>query len=257
MSAMAEKSYPNPPIAEAVISLQFRQETPFDCSQVNHVGRLLASKFPNSSPIHLFELNFGVVPEDMAAANRRESSRPIEVGVRLANDLNNRVLQIQQNSFTFSHMAPYTSWEGFKNEAIELWKLFTENYPALTVTRVSTRYINRIAIPNESIELHDYFHLYPKIPEGIPQDVTGMLLQVQMPQNDLGNAKAVVNLALAEAEQSLPGHLVVILDIDLVTEVSALPSGSDAPWEQLDKSRQRKNELFEAFITDETRKLFL
>jgi len=251
---MAEKSYPNPPIAEAVISLQFRQEAPFECSQVNQVGRLLASKFPNSSPIHLFEVNFGVVPEDMSAANRRESPRPKEVGLRLANDLNNRVLQIQQNSFTFSHMAPYSSWESFKDEVVELWNLFIENYPALTVTKVSTRFINRISIPKESIELHDYFHLYPKIPEGIPQDVTGMLLQLQMAQKDIGDATAVINLALAEP--NLPNHLAVILDIDLFTEVPALPSNSSALWQQLDKSRQRKNELFEAFITDETRKLF-
>ena len=251
---MAEKSYPNPPIAEAIISLQFRQETPFECSQVNHVGQLLAAKFPNSSPIHLFEVNFGVVPEDMSAANRRESPRPIEVGIRLANDLNNRVLQIQQNSFTFSHMAPYTSWENFKAEILELWQLFTDNYPALAVTKVSTRFINRISIPQVSIELYDYFHLYPKIPEGIPQDVTGMLLQLQMPQKDIGNATAVINLGLAEP--TLPNHLAVILDIDLFTEVPGLPSNSSALWEQLDKSRQRKNELFEAFITDETRKLF-
>jgi uncharacterized protein (TIGR04255 family) len=149
-------------------------------------------------------------------------------------------------------MAPYTSWEEFRSEAMLLWEKFVSNYCPIEVTKCAVRFINKVSIPQVSIEMRDYFHLYPQIPDGISQEVNGMLLQLQLPQADI-EAIAIVNLALAQPD--LPNHMTVVLDIDIFAEQLNLSSASPTIWTALEKVRARKNDLFESFITDETRKL--
>jgi uncharacterized protein (TIGR04255 family) len=250
---MPTKYYKNAPIAEAIINIHFRQIDTFDCTKIRALGDVFAEHFPVVAPIHMVHLSVG----DLGAGkvDTIPSHAAMEVGVRLTNDKSDRVLQIQQGSFALSHMAPYSSWGNFRAEAKSLWEKFVASYCDIEVTGCSVRFVNKVVIPHPSIELSDYFHLYPKIPEGIPQDVNGMLLQLQMPQADIG-AVAVINLALAQPE--LPNHMTVVLDIDLVVgQADAIPSGSPDIWTALDRARNRKNDLFESFITDETRKLIL
>lgn len=247
------KQYPNPPITEAVISIRFKQEGPFDCKALGEFKRSVQENFPVSAPVHLLELTLSSPTLENGAVGAMLPS-PTEVGLRLATATNSRVIQIQQSDFTLSHLPPYESWAPFINEMKLLWEKFVERYVAVSVTRVSVRFINKIEIPKVSIEMEDYFNIYPTIPKGIHQDFTGMLLQVQMPQPDLGNSTAVVNLALATPDD--PKNIAIALDIDLFTEMQSVDSRSPAIWETLDNSRNRKNELFEAFITDNTRRLF-
>jgi len=247
---MPTRYYNNAPIAEAIINIQFRQIDPFNCATIRALDKVFVDKFTTSTPIHWVEFNvIGLEPSGVPSA---ASTMPSEIGIRLSNLNNDRVLQIQRGNFAFSHMAPYSSWGEFRAEAKPLWDKFVSNYCPIEVTRCSVRFINKISIPHPSIELHDYFHLYPKIPKGISQDVNGMLLQLQMPQSDISST-AVINLALAQPE--LPNHMTVVLDIDLVAEQPNLAPSSADIWATLDKARNRKNELFESFITDETRKL--
>jgi uncharacterized protein (TIGR04255 family) len=122
------------------------------------------------------------------------------------------------------------------------------------VTRIALRYINRIYIPQTVYELSDYFRLYPQIPEKIPQDINGFFMQFQMPQKDLAaNALAVINLASAQMRED--GAQSVALDIDLFTACELEPS-SEEIFSLLEIIRTRKNELFEACITDKSRELF-
>jgi uncharacterized protein (TIGR04255 family) len=247
---MPTRYYKNAPIAEAIINIQFRQAEAFDSAVVRALGEVFAERFPIKSPIHFVEFNVGSLEPNSPGSPAAPT--PTEVGIRLSNEKNDRVLQVQQGSFAFSHMPPYSSWGQFRAEAKSLWELFTQNYGSLTVTRCAVRFINKISIPKSTIELRDYFNLYPQLPEGISQDVAGMLLQLQMPQSDLG-ATAVINLALAQPE--LPEHMTVVLDIDLLADQPGLAADSPNVWAALDQARTRKNDLFESFITDETRKI--
>ncbi len=77
-------------------------------------------------------------------------------------------------------------------------------------------------------------------------------MQLQMKQSDL-DALLVVNETLAP--QTEPTRLPVVFDIDVARE-HVWPVDSVEVWDFLDKLRDRKNEVFEASITDDARKLF-
>lgn len=247
---MPTRYYKNAPIAEAIINIQFRQVGNFDCAAVRALDAVFADRFPIKSAIHQVEFNVENLGSDVPGAVPPPT--PKEVGIRLSDEKSDRILQIQHGSFALSHMPPYSSWGQFRAEAKFLWEKFLTSYSEVTITRCSVRFINKIAIPHQSIEMQDYFHLYPKIPESISQNVSGMLLQLQMPQNDI-NATAVINLALAQPES--PDHMTIVLDIDIVTDLSHTAVESEDIWSTFDRARTKKNELFESFITDETRKI--
>jgi len=155
---------------------------------------------------------------------------------------------------TFSHLAPYRSWKAFSNEARPLWERYVESVKPEAVTRVALRYINRIYIPLQNYELMDYFRLYPQIPEKIPQDITGFFMQFQMPQTDLTkNGMAVINIAATPPRED--GAQGVILDLDVFATCELQPSTTEI-FDLLEIIRIRKNELFEACITDRSRDLF-
>ncbi|MNC96343.1 hypothetical protein D3C83_136960 [compost metagenome] len=63
---------------------------------------------------------------------------------------------------------------------------------------------------------------------------------------------AIINQGLTEPVK--PGHISIVLDIDVFR--LGIESWKDSEvWAFLDKLRGRKNEIFEACITDRTREL--
>lgn len=246
---MTQKHYSRAPVVEAIIDIQVKMSEGFSHESFDAVHSKLIERFPTKSPIQM--VHMGVGPDVQAEGELQFSSSKTDLGLRLTSKDNSRILQVRVNGFTYSHLPPYTSWEVLRNEAHEVWLIFVELCKPQTVVRCALRFVNRIEILKPSIELNDYFCLYPEIPKGIPQDVSGMFMQLQMPQKDLEGI-AVINQAVAEPTS--PGTVSVLLDFDLF-QVHEYAPGDEVIWHYLDKLRNRKNELFEACITDETRRL--
>lgn len=246
---MTQKYYLKAPIVEAIVDIQVKMAEGFSHTSFNAVHSELSERFPTKSPIQMVQMGMG--PDAQMEGALQLSSSKTDLGLRLTSKDNSRILQVRENGFTFSHLPPYTSWETLRTEAREVWRIFVELCKPQMVVRCALRFVNRIDIPKLSVELHDYFYLYPEIPKGIPQDVSGMFMQLQMPQKDLEGI-AIINQAVAEPIS--PGTVSILLDFDLF-RVHEYAPGDEAIWQYLDKLRDRKNELFEACITEETRRL--
>jgi uncharacterized protein (TIGR04255 family) len=248
---MAERHYRNAPITEALIDLQVEFINVPPQSRFVEVAQALSDQFPTSSVMRQFEMNIG----DVEADGRPMVKSDAEVGMRLTSSGQDRILQIQQRGFTYSHLPPYTQWASFCAEAKELWARFVQEFAPIAVTRAAVRYINRIVVPANAAKFDEYFTLYPKVPEGITDPLTGCFVQMVLPQPNVAEqAAAVINFALEPAQA--PGSLSFLLDFDLFS-TCRLPPDSDDVWAMLERLRTRKNELFEASITDVTRDLFI
>ncbi|MFA8392066.1 TIGR04255 family protein [Burkholderia ubonensis] len=249
---MAERHYPKAPITEALIDLQVAFTSPPEYSDFVRYAESLATTFPSSSPINVLQVKFedGVVKTE----DPSNDSTMAKIGVRLTSTAADRILQVQRRGFTYSHMPPYTRWSSFCAEAKVQWDQFVSTFSPSSVTRAAVRYINRIVIPSPSADIKEYFRLYPQVPEDVPQTITGSFMQLVMPQSDISNsAAAVINFALEP--QSAPGTLSFLLDFDVFSACQLAPSG-DEVWNTLAQLRNRKNELFEASITNAARELF-
>ena len=232
--------------SEAIIELTINPVTDIEkCVQGFKVD--IEKDFPRSEKIASIEARF----EAQQELEIKVSSQMFNQGLRFWKSDNSRVILAKANGMTFSHQPQYTNWESFRTEAEKVWKIYQKHFTPCNLTRIGLRYINRVDIDLETVELEDYFNLYPQVPKGIPQLVSHMTMQVQMPQDDL-NAMAVINQTTVDP--AIEKGFSLILDIDLIAPTK-MDGSDDDVWRHLDKLRCRKNKLFEEIITDKTREL--
>lgn len=244
---MSNRHYSRAPIIEAVIDIQVALPSDFPIAYLSDLADRLKDEFPIRTKVASFQMQVDANIED--GNSSKVTSTQDELGLRLVDNANTRILQLKKTGFSYSHLPPYTDWDHFSKEARGYWELFVQHCKPEKVTRCAVRYINRIDIQKAPIEIEDYLNIYPHIPKSIPQTVTAMHMQLQMPQVDLGSM-AIINEAVVEPE--IPNGFSVIVDIDLFKILSIEPT---KVWDTLEQLRIRKNELFEGFITDRTREL--
>lgn len=81
--------------------------------------------------------------------------------------------------------------------------------------------------------------------------MNGFFMRVAIPQDDL---KGVLLINQTIVPPPKPEVTSVVLDIDLFRETD-VSTDEQSVWEFFEKLRERKNEVFEACITDNARRL--
>jgi uncharacterized protein (TIGR04255 family) len=242
--------YPNAPLIEALVDIQVSMPSTFSVDLLTKFADSLKVAFPVKNDLYQLNTMVQFGPE---ADNQSATSSQNHIGFRLSDAENKKVIQIREGGFSFSLLKPYSDWDSFSGEATKYWGEFVSTCKPEKVVRCALRYINRIDIPLQTVEIEKYLNVYPNMPD-MPDDetytVAGMQMSVLLPQGDLGDA--VVNLATVDAYS--PDGTSILLDIDIFKLVGLNPS-SDVVWNLLKSQRDRKNKLFENFITDKTREL--
>ncbi len=243
-----QKRYKSAPIIEAVIEIRVNPVESLKPESLNGLVSSLRSQFPKVTGMHRVEMGFAI--EEGKDLNFKSQHAPF--GVRLAKADESRVMQIRRDGFAYSHLEPYTDWATFRGEAYPLWQEYRRVAHEGQLTRCGLRYINRVDVPGDPVEIKDYFELYPEIPEKLTnQDVDGMVVNLTMPQPDIECGATITQALVSPAKK---GHISFLLDIDLFRENISAWSDADV-WAYFDKLRDRKNEIFEGCITDRTREL--
>jgi uncharacterized protein (TIGR04255 family) len=161
---------------------------------------------------------------------------------------------MRAGGFTFSRLAPYQSWPPFRSEARRLWEVAQPVVKSEVVTRVAVRYVNRLELPLPFGDFKEYLRTVPEISPSLSQGLSAFFMQLHMPQPDI-SAVAVLNLRLEPvAAEPLQKSVTVILDVDLFKE-SEIPQNDEGLWALFEQLHVKKNEIFEACITDRTREL--
>lgn len=242
--------YDRAPIIEAVIDIQVKLSSLPAIAVFESIASALRPSFPVHVDANQVSINLTVD----AAGQPTTSAQHLGTGKRLTNAANDRVLLVQPRGMSLSHLAPYSEWKKFRAEGVAAWREYVETVRPIAVTRLALRYINRIYVPEQTLQLEDYFNLYPATPSDFLQPIAQLFMQIQVPQQDMGpGVVAVVNLASAgKREDGANGFM---LDIDLAAAQEMTVDGEHV-FSRLDELRMRKNELFETFITDKTRELF-
>jgi len=249
----AQKHYSRAPITEAIIDFRVALAEGFVPDKFGDIHSQIKEDFPIMQPFHtkVGTVTFG--------HNSRLDS-PIKVdtsqehsGFWFRSRDNLRIFQATTGGFTFNRLAPYTSWEEFSTEAKRLWEIYNDICKPICVTRAAIRYVNQINIPvNELIELKDFLNTGPEVSSTLPQAaLQTFFMQLQIPQQDL-DCLLIINEAMVP--RTNPHQVTIILDFDLFREQIWASDDKDL-WLFLDRLRHRKNEVFEASITDKTREL--
>jgi len=238
--------YQRAPIAEAIIDLRLVE--PVSLETVKAAADRLKDDFPIQFPIYQFSVEIPAQSdeEQLAPTNTQEF-----LGWRLTNKEQSRVILLQRQGFTFSHLPPYSEWSQFSGEARRHWTCFSEYLQSSDVQRVAVRIVNRIPVAAGHVDLKHYLNVYPLLPESLPSVANALFVQLQLSVPHIDpSARVIINVASGQQSESGP-HL--LLDIDLFVERKT--SDVDEIWALLDKFGREKNVIFETCITDEVRKL--
>lgn len=247
--------YSKAPIIEAIIDLRVVARPGLTTEDLLHLQELIVDEYPSREEEHTFSEE--VLFQNPGKSPKTESAHQV-TGFRFFSEDQRRSLLARPDQFVFSIRAPYDNWEEFRNEAHSLWGIYCEVAGPTEVTRSALRYINRIDIPstNDFVRLEKYLKTYPEAPgESLDMSMmAGFFMQLQLWQQDL-ECWLIVN----EAPDVPPmeNMLSIRLDFDLFREAFDKPWNvkDGSAWDFLEDLHTRKNEVFEASITEETRRL--
>lgn len=248
------RRYRNAPIIEATISLGVVTPATLTVADLDVIGELEKDRYTRAGNEYFYSGEVTVVE---GAPPEHEDVHE-HLGYGFSSSDGKQFFRARLDTFDFSVAQPYDSWEPFRDEARRLWDIYKEVSGVKEVSRVAVRYINRIDVPAQvSVNLNDYLRIYPEIPDNMPSGLTtsSFFMQLQLWQADL-SCMLVVNEAPGHPPRK--GVVSISLDFDLFEERYEEPRQvlNDADmWEYLDKLRDRKNDVFEACITKETRRL--
>lgn len=239
--------YQKPPIVEAVIAVHF--SVPLDQREIDAFARKSKQSFPFSEELVSLETAFNL-------QTKQHASKAEKIGYKLSSADRTRLVIISPLQFGVIQQAPYAGWDTFYREARAHWDVLKKIITYKPIARVSTRYINRIDIAvgiNGQIDLSKYFSAGLSLPNYAEK----MALQNFYVNCSLlhPNTQFINVLQFATAPSPLIDHLSFTIDVDVAT-MGAAPTHEVKLWELIDSLRTYKNDLFEACITDETRKLF-
>jgi uncharacterized protein (TIGR04255 family) len=241
--------YDRAPITEALIDIRIEAPKDLRLEDLEVLKRQL-SDYPLEETKSIAHGTFQFGPSVQAVATQT----PWAIVRR--NQAKNQVIQIGVHGFTFSRLAPYETFERLRDEARRLWDFYRECVKPRRIARVGLRYINQFNLPGSKVEPATYLNTFPRLPDGLPDELTQFdhfLLNLRLPQPDLGEGGFLI-LNEGGAPLAVPGTIPFVLDLDLVVEN---PSVTDEQqlWTFFDRLRARKNQYFEASITDKAREL--
>jgi uncharacterized protein (TIGR04255 family) len=235
------KVYNRAPITEAVIEIR---TSPIDVAQLERLVARFSRKYPAPHQKLIdFRLQLGEVS---STANQKLS------GYRLSALDGSKILMVGMSSIATVKIAPYEGWENLFEDAQDNWKIWLKIIGWRSITRIGVRYVNRIDIPtHERIELTDYLTIQPALPKSLDTGIEHFAMNVVIPLGEDGQ-RLVLNTG--SVASPIIGNQSLILDLDVSREHD-LPSDDASLWSAISTIRDKKNEIFEACITDKTRAL--
>lgn len=245
---MSQPSYKHAPITEAVIAINFA--TPLDPDDIARVSNKFSPLYPQYHRVE--NVNIEVqLSADQKSVPTAETNR--EVGHRRSSSDMTELLVLWRSSFMISQLAPYPGWDDFFQRFVRDWKVWKRVMGFRTIARLGVRYINRIDIPVSGpiVEHETFLNVYPKLPD-ILGSVGAYAVQTVLKIEDIG-CQLILNSAVVPAP--ILDHASFVIDQDIVKDVDP-PQSDKAIYELLKEIRVKKNDIFEACISDRARELF-
>jgi len=232
------------PITEALIDL--RVVIPTDSiGKLKELADRVKDRFPKQYTLHHGEFKFQIAAE---GPNSEQVTTGVLGYICSGND-DTRKVQFRGDGFTFNKLKPYETWEMMRDEARELWGMFSVSVAAgIPIHRVAIRYINLLEIPLGG-PLGDFLTAPPVSPKGLPQGVYEYLHRIVLKEEEL-NAVAIITQNMLP---SLPEHGAskrLLFDIDIFRDNANL--NQEEVWDVLEGFRKFKNEIFFKSLTERT-----
>ena len=236
------RQYRNPPIEEALCEIRFTPSPEWDPTIPGLIYQKLQAEYP-ATPRELnileTDITLPIGPENEPSFKFQQARR-----VQLRSNDDKRFVSLGSDVISIHIVRPYSSWEVFSNQIRTVLNAYEVTAEPRGITRVEVRYINRIVVQAQVVELTDYFTSPPEPPKSLPQDIRSFLVRIDSHYDD--STRLVT--AFASNDVGID-QVAFVLDISAIGEWSPPLSLADANG-AIGELRAIERFGFESLITD-------
>ncbi|MGB4727910.1 MAG: TIGR04255 family protein [Thermogutta sp.] len=238
--------YKNSPIDEAVCEFRVTPDTPWDIAVPGLFYDKVKGTFANREQRLFQEVELTQGPQSIQH-QVRTSER-----IMLFTDDRKKLVQLGPRFMSVNVLRPYPSWNAFR-ALIELaWKGLQEAVGVTGLERIGLRYVNRVELPGEVVNVEEYFEFYPFVGKSLPQKLTSFFIRAEFPFSE---GQDCCRVQLTRFPNSTEGKTSIILDLDyFLAKPRAVDVVQALDWVEV--AHTRVEEMFEGCIRDPLRKLF-
>lgn len=237
------QKYAAPPITEAVIEIRF---APIERQEMEAFAKKVSDRYPSRADQVRKRIQVEIATETIETE--------ADELIRLATEDETKVVLLGATSIGVSRLAPYAGWPELLERFEADWSDLKRVVGYRKIERVAVRYVNRIDLPTDDsgrVEHERFINLHINLPHDFP-DLTNYLMAMDF---DLADAECSCHVISGPVPSAVIGSASFLLDMD-VWRTSSLPQKDAAILDLLRIMRDKKNYLFETFVTDMSRELF-
>lgn len=237
------KKYANPPIIEAVCEFRLPPDSQWDLTIPGLIYEEIKNEFPNKEQRLVQEIGIIQSPQGV-----QQQMRTTERMFFLSDDRRS-FIQVGPRLLAVNRLKPYPHWERFKPQIERAFQALNGTINVETFQRIGLRYINRIELPGQLIDLEAYFDFRPFLGQALQQNPVGaFMIGCVFPFSDGKNACKV---ELTNASNSSA----FTLDLDyFLAQPQTISVNQTLGW--VENAHQHIEEIFEGCITQKLRDVF-
>lgn len=232
------------PIVEAVLEVRTRAE-------VHWEELVVAERLKKELPDYPLVQSKREVRHELKLDSGQPAEQTIQdmgwTGLQLQSADKLHIAQFHRDSFVFSRLQPYHSWDQFRSEALRLWQIHEALAQPAEIHRLGLRFINWILLPRGSC-IEDYLQIIPKTPLGLDLPFAGFFHHDTL--GVPGHPYAINTIRTMQPPQGSPAEGAgLILDIDVFTTTQPFEAQNALIEQHIEEMRWLKNKVFYGSIT--------
>jgi uncharacterized protein (TIGR04255 family) len=236
----------NAPIVEAVVDVRVQTRPDFKAEEFLQVQETVRQTLPKVEQRRgvTLELAFG------GQQVREPVTQTALEGFFFRSTDDKEVAQFRNDGFTFNRLAPYTSWQAILPRAMKLFSVYVETSRPIAISRVATRYINRLQLPSDR-----YAEYLTHSTRGVPGAngrISGFIESAVAVEDSGATVSFSQGLESSSDNRRLP-EVLVDIDAFMATTCASDPMEVERRLELL---HDLKNRVFFEAITEATAILF-
>ena len=242
------KVYKFPPLIEALCEFRFEPSQLWDWTIPGLVYDKIRNEFPKKKQQNVIEMGVRTTQEDITPSIKGGIAR-----MQFIREDESALVQVGPDLLVVNHLRPYPTWGEFKTMIENALRVYQTVVSPKNVRRIGVRYINRLEMPTQQVEIEDYLVAVPKVPPSTPQSFATWLQRVEIPFDEANGLMILQSGSVKQEEQSNPSFL---LDLDFITLDSKMVSLETA-MEWVEVAHTEVENTFEACITSKMRELMM
>ncbi|RXG24290.1 TIGR04255 family protein [Leeuwenhoekiella aequorea] len=234
--------YENAPIILSILQFRFAPLENLNVNEVKKLASVIKKNFPDVEEKYSQGI---LINNNQDQTNISLDEKKFE-GVQISSKDKKDVFVITRDKFTFQSKNKYLGWESFTENIKLFWDAFSNTHNIEQLNGISLRYVNKFDLPLGLKDFKKYFTTYM---EDKKNDFSITNYQFRFSSIDKEN-NLIVNIGHS-LEKATSENIPYIFDLDILKN-DFIINNSKSVWEEFEKIREKKNQVFNQSITEET-----